>query len=329
MPSSRVGFTPATAYIIATIFSFPALSYSVRNSKTPFLSALGFPSKPRCDVFVTLPFASYSRRSSAMPSSCVGLTPATAYIIATIFFFPALSYSIRNSKTPFLSAFGFPSKPKNDTFDILPFASYSRRISTMPSSRVGTAYIRVSFFFFPSLSYSLRTSKTPSLSALGLPSTPKYDSRVTLPSASYSQRVSATPELQMSNATKNATTMLIFAIETFITPPFLSRHNHPCGTGWPASFPSGLRPGRHRKRRETKTSSDASNEAPERARNDTSKEAKLHGLAVSSSRVIPMKFLRLPFDASHVRGGGLGETALPRGNSVLPRRFELLLLALA
>ena len=42
-----------------------------------------------------------------------------------------------------------------------------------------------------------------------------------------------------------------------------------------------------------------------------------------------MKFLRLPFDASHVRGGGLGETALPRGNSVLPRRFESLRLALA
>ena len=78
-----------------------------------------------------------------------------------------------------------------------------------------------------------------------------------------------------------------------------------------------------------KTSSDASNEAPERARNDASKEAKLHGLAVSSSRVIPMKFLRLPFDASHVRGGGLGETALPRGNSDLPRRFESLRLALA
>ena len=84
----------------------------------------------------------------------------------------------------------------------------------------------------------------------------------------------------------------------------------------------------NRRGRETKTSSDASNEAPESARNDTSREAKLHGLAVSSSRVIPMKFLRLPFDASHVRGGGLGETALPRGNSVLPRRFESLRLAL-
>ena len=41
------------------------------------------------------------------------------------------------------------------------------------------------------------------------------------------------------------------------------------------------------------------------------------------------KFLRLPFDASHVRGGGLGETALPHGNSILPRRFESLRLALA
>jgi len=34
-------------------------------------------------------------------------------------------------------------------------------------------------------------------------------------------------------------------------------------------------------------------------------------------------------DASHVRGSGLGETALPRGNSILPRRFESLRLALA
>ena len=45
--------------------------------------------------------------------------------------------------------------------------------------------------------------------------------------------------------------------------------------------------------------------------------------------VFPVKFLRLSSDASHVRGGGLGETALPRGNSVLPRRFESLRLALA
>lgn len=38
--------------------------------------------------------------------------------------------------------------------------------------------------------------------------------------------------------------------------------------------------------------------------------------AVSSSRVIPVKFLRLPSDASHVRrGGGREATALPFGHA--------------
>lgn len=86
---------------------------------------------------------------------------------------------------------------------------------------------------------------------------------------------------------------------------------------------------RHRLGRETKTSSDASDEAPERARKDTSEEAKLHLCGSAILCVFPVEFLRLPSDASHVRGGGLGETALPRGNSVLPRRFESLRLALA
>ncbi len=85
----------------------------------------------------------------------------------------------------------------------------------------------------------------------------------------------------------------------------------------------------NRRGRETKTSSDASDEAPERARKDTSEEAKLHLCGSAILCAFPVEFLRLPSDASHVRGGGLGETALPRGNSVLPRRFESLRLALA
>ena len=39
------------------------------------------------------------------------------------------------------------------------------------------------------------------------------------------------------------------------------------------------------------------------------------------SAPLQVKFLRLSRDASHVRGGGFIETALPRGKSVLPRRF--------
>ena len=80
---------------------------------------------------------------------------------------------------------------------------------------------------------------------------------------------------------------------------------------------------RHRRVRETETSSDASDEAPERARKDTSEEAKLLLCGSAILRAFPVEFLRLPSDASHVRGGGLGETALPRGNSVLPQRFEI------
>ena len=51
----------------------------------------------------------------------------------------------------------------------------------------------------------------------------------------------------------------------------------------------------------TKTSSNASDEAPERARKDTSEEAKLLLCGSAILRVIPMKFLRLSFDASHDR----------------------------
>ena len=64
---------------------------------------------------------------------------------------------------------------------------------------------------------------------------------------------------------------------------------------------------RCRKRRETETSSGASDEAPERARKDTPKEAKLHYkgsilfMRVFFMRAFPVKFLRLPSDASHVR----------------------------
>ena len=39
--------------------------------------------------------------------------------------------------------------------------------------------------------------------------------------------------------------------------------------------------------------------------------------AVTLLCVFQVKFLRLSSDASHGRGGGLGETALPRGKSVL------------
>ena len=43
----------------------------------------------------------------------------------------------------------------------------------------------------------------------------------------------------------------------------------------------------------------------------------------------PVEFLRLPSDASHVRVPGYFSSPFPRGNSVLPRRFESLRLALA
>ena len=58
---------------------------------------------------------------------------------------------------------------------------------------------------------------------------------------------------------------------------------------------------RHRRGRKTKTSSDASDEAPERARKDAPKEAKLRLDTASSFSVFPAKFLRLSSDASHVR----------------------------
>ena len=246
MPSSRVGLTPVTTYISVYRFIFPSLSHSTRTLKTPSLSALGFPSTPKNANLAALPFSSNSARSSAMPSSRVGLTPATAYTITLLINFPALLYSVRISKMPSLSALGLPSTPKYDVFVTLPSVSYSRRISAMPSSRVGltpaTAYISVFPFCFPSLPYSVRTSKMPSLSASGFPSTPKYDSRVTLPSASYSQRVSATPELQMSNATKNAPAMLILAIDTSITPHFYLGITIPAARDGSASVPLGLAP---------------------------------------------------------------------------------------
>ena len=95
-------------------------------------------------------------------------------------------------------------------------------------------------------------------------------------------------------------------------------------------FPKSLRPlSRHRRGRKTKTSSDASDEAPERAQKDTSKEVKLHWIAVSSSCAFRVKFLRLSSDASHVRVPGYCSSPFPRGNSILPRRFESLRLALA
>jgi hypothetical protein len=80
----------------------------------------------------------------------------------------------------------------------------------------------------------------------------------------------------MSNATKNAPAMLILAIDTSITPHFYLGITTPAAQDGSATFPSGLRPDRHRKRRKTKTSSDASREAPERAWKDTPKEVKLH-----------------------------------------------------
>lgn len=77
-------------------------------------------------------------------------------------------------------------------------------------------------------------------------------------------------------------------------------------------LPSDLRPGRHRKRRKTKTSSDASREAPERARKDTPKEAKLHYEgSCPFFCVFPVKFLRLPSDASQVRRGWATVLRLP------------------
>ena len=63
---------------------------------------------------------------------------------------------------------------------------------------------------------------------------------------------------------------------------------------------------RHRRGRETKTSSNASREAPERARKDTPKEANCISRAASLLCVFPVKFLRLSRDASHVRGGDYG-----------------------
>ena len=66
--------------------------------------------------------------------------------------------------------------------------------------------------------------------------------------------------------------------------------------------------------RETETSSDASDEAPERARKDTPEEARLlltrQCLSCASLQV---KFLRLSRDASHVRrdGGHAGCVTFP------------------
>lgn len=80
---------------------------------------------------------------------------------------------------------------------------------------------------------------------------------------------------------------------------------------------------RYRKRRKTKTSSGASDEAPERARKDTPKEAKLHYEGSHPSLcVFPVKFLRLPSDASQVRGSDPArEIYLPPRSGDAPFRF--------
>ena len=81
----------------------------------------------------------------------------------------------------------------------------------------------------------------------------------------------------------------------------------------------GLRPFQTSAGRKTETSSDASDEAPERARKDAPKEAKLHYEgSCPFFCVFPVKFLRLPSDASHVRGNGFAKP-LPRGKSICRR----------
>ena len=89
---------------------------------------------------------------------------------------------------------------------------------------------------------------------------------------------------------------------------------------------------RHRRGRKTETSSDASQEAPERARKDTPEEARLLlGGSAFSVRLYKRSFsgflATLPMAAG---GGHAGRVTLPlRGKSVLPQRFGSLHFALA
>ena len=96
---------------------------------------------------------------------------------------------------------------------------------------------------------------------------------------------------------------------------------------------------RHRRGRKTETSSDASQEAPERARKDTPKEVKLHEGSYPSVRLYKRSFsgflATLPMAAG---SGGRGATALPTVATsatapareiCLPLRFGFLLFALA
>ena len=68
-----------------------------------------------------------------------------------------------------------------------------------------------------------------------------------------------------------------------------------------ALLPSGLRPIGHQGRRETETSSGASDEAPERALKDATEGGKLHYEGSVLFVRLSVEFLRLPSDASHVR----------------------------
>ena len=74
---------------------------------------------------------------------------------------------------------------------------------------------------------------------------------------------------------------------------------------------------RHRRGQKTETSSDASDEAPERAQKDTPKEANCIIGQLTLPCVFQVKFLRLPSDASHVRSIGYSSSPHCAGNLAL------------
>ena len=93
---------------------------------------------------------------------------------------------------------------------------------------------------------------------------------------------------------------------------------------------------RHRRKRKTETSSDASDEAPERARNDAPKEVKLHEGSILFSRhsgeVSQASIRRFPCpqgrrsrgDRPTVRSRGTRDPTAAR-EICLPRQFEIVL----